>query len=396
MTRSTRRPAQSLLIALALGLSGCGGVINGVIKKSVLPDAMRWQDLEMSCTFGESAVGLIEPVGKKPAEVAMILGWLPAGVCAEIDAWEARRTEALIMKTHGGDPALKVAAATDAAYRADRAFALAARRYDTAYGYWESRYGDVEDCSSLSDKEQQVYLLGVLAGALSVVNDASAKGAVGVPQNRLLDAARATECLDDARFFYIPTAVRGAAWATIPGSGPEGVDAWDMVQDAAAKGDILGQSIPRALMAFTAANAGRDDILEDAILGFDELQPAVPKGAVADEDGNFDLTEWRLMDSYGWALSLYQADMVWIRAEGHRAPRLGELPKVADSGGDDPFGGDPFGDDPFGADDPFGGDDASAPDGSGDDNAANSSPDASETAPADPAQAPDTDSGDAP
>ena len=375
------RPAPAFRAGLILGtgllLSGCRGLINGAIKGDVMPDAMAWQDLEMSCSFGQTAAGALDTLGKKRAEVAMILGWVPAGVCAELEAWEGMRTEALIMKTHGGDAEGRVAAATDAAYKAQRSFALAAQRYDTGWFYWETRYGDVEDCSKLSDKEQQVYLLGVLSGALSVVNDAKAKQqAIGVPQNRLLEAARRSECLDDARFFYIPQAVRGAAWATIPGSGPEGSDPWALITEAAAKGDAAGQSIPRALMAFTAANAGNTEVLEAAILGFDGLAVAT------NTEG--ELTEWALMDTYGRRLSLYQSDLVWIRAKGHRSPRLGVLP-VAPASSEDPFGGA----DPFGGSDPFAGG-GESPDGvdapAGDDaaGASGSSADPSSTTPQTP------------
>lgn len=356
------RPAAFLLLGSSLALTGCRGMINGVIKKGVMDDAMAWEDLELSCTFGQSAVGLVQPVGRQPADVAMIVGWVPAGVCAELDAWEARRQEALIMENHGGAPDEKVAAATDAAYSARRSFALAAKRYDKGWQHWESRYGGVEDCSKLPDREQQVYLLGLLSGALSVVNDASAKQALGVPQNRLLEVARRSECLDDTRFFHIPQSVRAAAWATIPGSGPEDADPWAMLAEAAAAGDAAGNSIPRALMVFTAANAGNDAVLEEALRGFD--------GQPVGVDAQGQITEWRLMDAYGRRLSLYQSDLLWIRTEGHRTPRLGELP-APPAGSDDPFGGsDPFGGgadpfaDPFAGAAPAPGEDAPAPDGS--------------------------------
>lgn len=356
----TPRTAACLLFASSLGVSGCAGTINRTIKKAILPDAMAWQDLELSCTFGQAAVGLIEPLGKRPADVAMILGWLPAGVCAELEGWEARREEARLMKTHGGDPSLRVAAATDAAYRAERAFTLAATRYDRAYRHWELRYGDVKDCSKLSDGEQQVYLLGLLSGALSLVVDSAAKGGASVPKNRLLDVARSTECLDDARFFHIPTAVRAAAWATIPGSGPEGVDPWGLLDEASRKGDALGQSIPRSLLVFTAANAGKTDVFNSAVSAFSDLQQGMQPSSSEAPAAPSMPTEWTLMDAYGWAQALYQADLVWLKETGHRAPRLGELPAATTGEGEDPFGAE----DPFGGDDPFGssglGEDSSA------------------------------------
>ena len=290
-----------------------------------------------------------------------------------------------MLRTHGGPADRKIAASNDAAYRAERAFALAATRYDRAYQHWALRYGDVEDCSKLRDEDQQVYLLGLLSGALSLVADASAKGAAGIPQNRLLDVARATECLDDERFFHIPTAVRGAAWATIPGTAPEGVDPW-AVLTIAEKGDALGQSIPRSLLVFTSSNAGKEDAFTAAIEGFSELQPFTPKGATPDGSGATPRTEWALMDAYGWALSLYEADLVWIREEGHRAPSLGELPTTAEAGDDDPFGTG----DPFGGDDPFGSD------GSGEDDASPTDPADPQTPPEDDAAAPGPDAGETP
>ncbi|NOY26720.1 MAG: hypothetical protein GXP62_12680, partial [Oligoflexia bacterium] len=160
---------------------------------------------------------------------------------------------------------------------------------------------------------------------------------VGVPLNQILEVGRATVCLDDARWWGIPSAARYTAWATVPGSGPADVDPWAGLADAAARGDAQGQGIPRALWLFSAANAGKADLVREILDDWPALDPN-PDPSTADN--------WPLLDSYARVIARHEADLLWIAAQGHRAPAPPAPPPLIQAAPADPFGGaDPFGDD---------------------------------------------------
>ena len=176
-----------------------------------------------------------------------------------------------------------------------------------------------------------------------MISDAAGGTTVGVPQSTILDVARASECLDSAEWWGVPDALKASAWATVPGSGPDDVDPWALFETAAAQGEADGMRIARALQIFTAANAGRSDIVEAGLAAH---------SAALDAGTN---EEWALLDLYAFSVSLFESDQLWIAGAGHRTADFGTLPGASGVGGaEDPFGGsDPFGgEDPFAAPDP--------------------------------------------
>jgi hypothetical protein len=178
-----------------------------------------------------------------------------------------------------------------------------------------------------------------------VLRDRTSGGELGLPLDRINAVGRAAGCLDDSRWWSTPTAIQAAAWATVPGSGPQDVDPWQLLSDAADKGDASGVRVARALHVRMASNAGLSEMVAEGISAH----------AASLNTTKMDM-EWALMDEYARLVTLHESDLLWTDAEGHRTPTLGELPtdEAEVSSTEDVFGDDPFGDDPF--------DEPSAPD----------------------------------
>lgn len=328
---------------LIFSLLGCvSSSLNRFTIKKVIPAMMGGSDLDMACSFGGTVTSGVEAaLAKKPAKKALILSNGASGICAELAAREAKLSGQVIMANHVGLGPAMAAEATDARIRAQRLYATAAQRYHSAWLSTVDVYGT--ECRTLSEDEQALFLFGLIAGDLSVITDAAGGTAVGVPQSTILDVARAAECLDSDTWWGVPDALKASAWATVPGSGPDDVDPWAVFEAAAAQGEAHGMRIARSLQVFTAANAGRSDIVE---AGLAAHGAALAAGSNAD---------WLLLDTYALSVSLFESDQLWIASAGHRTATFGTVPGDSGVGGEqDPFGGsDPFGgEDPFAAPDP--------------------------------------------
>jgi len=319
-----------LLIPL---IAGCTPVMNKVTTKRALPAMMAIPDLDLACRFGNSVVGGVssaKPGG--PPDQPMLLGYLAAGICAELEAREHKLAGLAAQKALTGPQ--RAAAAADHRIQSQRHYATAARRYFAAWQHTVDTFG--LECKGLKPREEALYLVGLIAGDLAVIADGAAGQPYAIPQSIILEAGRGASCLDNDAWWGVPDALQAAGWATVPGSGPEGADPAAMLEASAAVGDAAGVTVARALQVFTHANAGNDDALEAAIVAHGQA----PAG---DRD-----PMWVLLDEYARALSLFESDQIWLRAEGKRTETLGTLPGT--SAVSDPFGGpsDPFGTDPFG------------------------------------------------
>ncbi len=346
-TSPVRSPAALAVLPLALGLTGCiSKMVDKTTVKSIVAESMRVPDVDMACETGVSLRTPVAAITKKKSHKAMLISEMTAGMCDEVASLEAELDAALALSaSHELGPVPRAVAAKDARIRAERLHERSARRYYRAYLTAEQAFGPYgADCPKLADWEELAYFLGLFAGVQAVLHDSAAGSPVGVPKDTLLAAGRASECLDNAQWWYVPQAIRGAVWATIPGSGPEGVDPWQLIDEAAEKSDTLGIRVPRGLQATIAVNNGKDDIAREAIQKHAAAVAATP----ADPD-------WVLLDRFSFLLSQFQSDLIWIAEEGHRTPVFGELPGADAAPEADPFGADPFGGDPFGGN-PMGGD----------------------------------------
>ncbi|HHO49714.1 MAG TPA: hypothetical protein ENK18_02315 [Deltaproteobacteria bacterium] len=320
--------------------TACANKIDRFTIDKVLDRATDHPDVDMVCGLGRS---LTHPLGALPAhepERSMVVSEGVAGLCAQLDAWEAELDEVRAKENLSALGAARAAEVIDAGLRRERANALAAARFERSWQHllraWPSGDGS---CPRVKEKDEFVYMFGNFMGMLALLHDRSGGGLQGIPLDRPLEVARASTCLEEGSWWGALDALEAAAWATIPGSGPEGVDPWERLEQVAVEGEATGVRVARAVQVLIAANAGRQEIVEGGIRAFAEASP--------DLEG-----DWLLLDAYGQLVVQHQSDLVWIRERGHRTEVLGVLP--SDGGADSPSS-DPFGAvDPFGATDPFG------------------------------------------
>ena len=323
-------------VALApLLLCACPRVVDRYTLGKVVPQAGAMGDVDRACALGASLGHVLSSTSRGDLEphLALIIAETTAGFCAEGEAWEAELEAARLM-VKGDD----LAAVQDARIREARAHAQAAQRFLSSWEHLVARYGDVggETCPVFDEGEGIIYLLGMYAGVNALLHDRAGGGGLGVPMDIPVAVARGTECVDDERWWYAPSAMRAAAWAMVPGMAPEGIDPWAALEDAALASEPAGVRLGRGLQVLIAANAGRVDVVEHAI----------PAHAAALVDHPIDPT-WALLDEYSRLVSLHEADLIWTAARGHRCPRFGDLPQLEQASVPAP---DPFaGDDPFGA-----------------------------------------------
>ena len=334
---------------LALGLlylftsSACSpAMLDRVAIDRVVRETLTQPDLSKACASGESlthalAAGAPE---KRPPLRALMFSESTAGMCSELrsreDVLESLRTLKNVT-TLGPE---RTAAVKDARYRADRLRAEAAVRFERSWTHLEAFYGPLggDTCPRIKEKDEVVMVIGLVAGVLALIHDKGSGSTLGVPLDRINVVGRAATCLDDETWWYAPSALQAAAWAMVPGTGPENVDPWVLLEQAATKGDLTGVRFARGLQVQIAANSGRQDVLASGI----RAHARSLKEMNAPD-------RWMLLDEYARLVSLYESDLLWTEAEGHRTPVFGELPgDAAAQAMPDIFGGDPFGVDPFG------------------------------------------------
>ena len=346
---------------------GCANKIDKVTVNRVVARALTVPDLNQSCEIGVSLRSPLAATTKesKPPRKALLISEATAAMCDEVAAWEHELARGMARSSATGlAPRQRAIRSKDAGYAADRSHQRAAARYLRAWEHGLVAFGDIgnEDCPKLKPHDELPYLIALVSGIQAVLHDSNSGRTLNVPKDTILQVARGAECLkgdpdkdgtvDGKKWWYFPEAVQAAAWATIPGSGPQGVDPWAILEEMGSKGESTGVRVARGLQVTIAVNAGRDDIARKAIGAHAAALSAHEQSSTH-----------ALLDRYAYLLSLHQSDLFWIAEAGHRTPQFGRLPGGAaateQAEEDDPFGGD-GGSDPFG-DDPFGGDPAPPP-----------------------------------
>lgn len=333
------RPAILLLPASVLLLNvGCASKIDRFTLDRVIPTAAKVGDTGEVCALGTALVHPLGSVSHNPPDRALTIADGVAAVCDQSVAWEAELDAARVKHNGAALGEGRTADTVDAQLAARRAHARTAARFERSFDHLEAEYGTVgaAECPKIAEKDEFAYLFGLVAGTLALLHDSASGGVNEVPRDRLAAIARGAGCLDDAAWWQVPSALSGAAWATVPGTGPAGNDPWKQMEDAATAGETSGVRVARAIQVLIAANAGRTDVLESALAKHAASLAATPTNP-----------DWALLDTYATEVSLHQSDLLWTEARGHRTETFGQLP------GDEAPPAEP-GPDPFAGDDPFG------------------------------------------
>lgn len=300
---------------LLLTSTGCSlsRMIDKATLKSVMPGMMPASDIGQICTAGTALGPLTASLDPDdPPQKALVLTGMAAGMCADLAVWEAELERR--RAPHEG----RGAAAEDLLARESRLHADAARRYFSAWENLEAAFGPVgEGCPDLNEKrnEDTLYLLGLSSGVLAMLHDRAAQGEVGVPMDIPPRVARAATCLDDEKFWAVPSALEGALTASIPG--PDQAAGLEQLDAAAARGAQTGVRLAQAFQVQTLSTTGRTDALRAAIEAHAASMQAVPGDP-----------SWRLLDGFASRLILHESDRIWMSEEGKRTPigALGTFP----------------------------------------------------------------------
>jgi hypothetical protein len=325
-----------------LSTLGCASKINSFTVNTVLDRATDRPDIDRVCAVGEAlGIPLMSLTSKKHyPKKALIVAEVSAAICAEMEARE-HALDIALAKKNLPPGAGKIGTIKDARVRESRARQLAALRYYAAFQYLEEQWGEAGgSCPTIKEKDEVAYFLGLHAGLMGTLHDSASGRQIGVPQGTLGKVARATQCIDNQRWWNGPGAFQAAIWATLGGE-PEGIDPWELIEDQARKGEKTGVRIGWATLALIASNAGKEDLTERAITEFARALETKP-------DAN-----WAALDEYSMMITRHESDLIWIAAEGHRTETFGELPQAdvpvsPSEDGESPFGDE---DNPFGEDD---------------------------------------------
>ena len=311
---------------------GCAALVDNYTYKKVIPVGLASPDLRKACGLGESLSFPLRSFGKLPR--TMVVAETTAGLCEEFEAWEARLTEAKSLKNLAGDA--RLAEVKDARLRAQRAHTRVATRYYRAFRELEKSYpkhtlGEGA-CPTIKEKDEVVYVVGLVAGLLAVLHSKNGANLASVPDSLLPRIARAATCVNAQKWWYVPHAIQGSVWAAVPGSGPEKIDPWKHLSDAADKGSSSGVRVGWGFHNLIAANAGRTKDLHFGLKAHAESKES--KGAHPN---------WALLDEYAYYVSRHQSDLLWIAHAGHRTELFGDLPQTESESSqeEDPFGEEP-------------------------------------------------------
>ncbi|MEY1662173.1 hypothetical protein [Isoalcanivorax beigongshangi] len=316
MTFSVRLRAlfrASLLGAGVAAVSGCGmvykttgDVLVSYGSKEMVPYLMSYSDTGMVCATGESLTPLLlsfESVGSHPDKLATLV-YTTAAICTEERALEEELRYMRAMKEG------RVAEAQDARARQKELAEVSARRMQEAYNRAVGQYGEADNgsCPRLrKDFDELVYMIGMVAGVQSLLADATADTAVGVPRDVAAKAERAMSCLDNEKWWGAPMGLRAALWNILPMLKPDNGDTWAELDRSTRLGFEAGVRLPSALATISAYSTGDTDRVRKAIRDF----------ANNDQDLNPD---YALIDAIAFQLVKGISDRMWTEATGKRTP----------------------------------------------------------------------------
>ncbi|MES1940786.1 hypothetical protein T5B8_11107 [Salinisphaera sp. T5B8] len=324
-----KRLSLPLMAGLVVALSGCGliykptgHVLAHYSQDEVVPYVIGSGDLDLSaCGTGMGQHQLLASFGRvigRPSNVLLNTSLL-AGLCSEAEAQEEQLRFARALREGNTEEA------RDARVESQRLFRRTALRRYAVYRDTVDAFGELGngECPSLgNDVEEFEYMVGTLTSVQALLSDIQASSSVGVPQDVAARAGRATECMDNEKWWGVPNALQAVVWLSVPGTAPEGSDAWTQLTEAADYGESKG--MPMAAMLYALAGYGQSDEAREK-QGIRQVAKIYNAG-----DGPPD---YMILSEVAYAQALYLSDRIWTRETGQRTPflALGDFPGDDDS-----------------------------------------------------------------
>jgi hypothetical protein len=298
--------AASTLSGCTVVYKGTGDVLVSFSKAEMVPHLMTYRDVGMACATGESLTPLLMSfgeVGSKPDKLAPLV-FVSAATCSESKALEAELRYLRAMKR--GD----VAEAQDARSEQKHHAEMAARRLYEAYSRTVKVYGEPMEgsCPRLrSDFDELVWMVGLIAGVQSLLNDATAETAVGIPRDVAAKVERGAGCLDNEKWWGVPQGTRAALWNILPMLAPEGADAWAELEKSTRLGFKSGVRLASALYVISAYGVDNQTQLRKGIREFSANSNNLNRN-------------YALLDAIAGELILGISHRMWADATGQRTP----------------------------------------------------------------------------
>lgn len=321
--RGTRRLLRwSVIGAFVTGtvlLSGCSqinktgaNIAMRFTEKHIIPPVLKMDDTAMGCSAGEAITPLMLGAVwglKADADKILVVQYASAGLCAEQRAFEHELRYLRAAKAGLIDEA------QDARIQQKREAELAARRQ---YAGWQAfvHHYEVNRKSPIGDKcpkfkndfDEMIYLMGMLTGVQSIVNDITAQQAVGVPKDIGAKVERGMMCLDNNKWWGAPMATRAAIWNLLPGAGEGKGDPWETIKQSMRIGERTGVRLPHAMYAMSAYTKGDEELVRDAIRSY----AATTEMAVN--------PNYKMLDQMAFLIVQNISDRLWTEKAGSRTP----------------------------------------------------------------------------
>lgn len=288
----------------------------GYSAAHAVPYVLSIDDTQMGCATGEAMTPFLMSFSRvtNPADNVGVLMYSSAATCAEQKAWDHELT--YLRAVRAGD----ASEAEDAREQEKRSYAIAAQRQYKAYKHMEA-YFDVkigEECGDLDDREDQlVWLMGMISGLQALNSQLSSLSDQGIPTDVASKVGRAAECLDDAKWWGVPSSIRALVWTMVPGVMPKGQDAWVRLSQSSKQGANNGVRLAHVFEALAALNAGNTELVKDVI----RAHVASIKSMPVRKDA-------AMLDRIATLTLRSISDRMWTEQTGHRTPmgRFGKFP----------------------------------------------------------------------
>lgn len=324
MTSLPARPMRTLAAFAFIGavalLQGCTSMAykiagNQTIKfgeREMVPYLLTYDDTDMACASGVALTPLLmtfEAVGSDPNQLGIMV-YTAAGMCAE---GEALNHELRYLRSAKQG---NVVEAQDARIAQKRWHELAARRQYIAWQRFTMHYGEQPQgkCPKNldSDFDQLMYLVGLISGLQSVLNDTQADQAVGVPRDIAAKVERFAACVDSNKWWGLPQGIRATLWNIVPMLAPQGSKPMETLARVAKQGEKEGVRLGHAMWAMAAYGNGDKELTKNIIRDF----------AAAGRTSKIN-PDFRMLDAMAGQMIVAISDRLWTEATGTRTPMGG-------------------------------------------------------------------------